>query len=351
MKKSRILTLITACCLSLLTAQERFAVADTAKSDILLQLTVEDKKDVKSNVEGKLNFDVTLFNNSEDQIKIGVLDEALPFTIEIFNSEGEIVNQEILRIRSSNEFPKITSIFLNKKEKKIFNIEYPDQKNEIYKKLPNGYYSYSVIMPVLSLFRNELEVKLPNNFLLLKSNSVDAAIGDDVLKKTLAATNPLQATDTVLVGDSAPDFKVSDMKGKIRSLDTYKGKSNLLITFFPKCFTGGCANHLSSLRDHQKEFDAAQTQILAVSVDPADGEKGQLAFAKQWGFGFPFIPDTAHLMSEQFGAMKEGDERATRMTFLIDKQGVVRYVDTNVNVQTHGADMLAKIHDLGLDTK
>ena len=122
----------------------------------------------------------------------------------------------------------------------------------------------------------------------------------------------------------------------------------MLLTFFPRCFTGRCANHLSSLRDRQAEFDAAETQILAVSVDPAEGDRGQIAFAKQWQLAFPLIPDTQRSLSKLYGAVRNDNQLAARMTILIDKEGVVRFVDTNVNVQTHGDDMLAEMRKLGM---
>jgi peroxiredoxin Q/BCP len=131
-------------------------------------------------------------------------------------------------------------------------------------------------------------------------------------------------------------------------LSALQGQKNVLLTFFPKCFTGGCATHLSSLRDRQANFDAAQTQILAVSTDPADGDQGQLAFARQWGFRFPMIPDTARQLSRRYGAIQNDDERAARLSVLIDKKGIVRWIDTQIQVGTHGADMLARIQELGL---
>jgi hypothetical protein len=51
------------------------------------------------------------------------------------------------------------------------------------------------------------------------------------------------------VGDKAPTFNVSDSAGKRWDMAELRGKKNVLLTFFPRCFTGGCANHLSSLRD------------------------------------------------------------------------------------------------------
>jgi peroxiredoxin Q/BCP len=153
---------------------------------------------------------------------------------------------------------------------------------------------------------------------------------------------------TVQVGQVAPDFNVVDANGKPWKLSGLRGKKAVVLTFFPKCFTGGCANHLSSLRDHQAEFDAANAQIFAVSVDPAEGEAGQKAFAAQWKLAFPLIPDTQRVLCKLYGAAQRDDEHAARMTFLIDKRGIVRFIDTNINVKTHGADVLAKLHELGM---
>jgi peroxiredoxin len=150
------------------------------------------------------------------------------------------------------------------------------------------------------------------------------------------------------VGAPAPDFTALDMNGKAWKLSELRGKKNLLLTFFPKCFTGGCANHLSSLRDHQAEFDAADTQVLAVSVDPAEGEKGQIAFAKQWNLSFPLVPDTSRKLSLLYGAVQTPTDLDSRMSVLIDKSGIVRWIDRDVQVSTHGADVLAKMRELGL---
>ena len=103
------------------------------------------------------------------------------------------------------------------------------------------------------------------------------------------------------------------------------------------------------MRDNQGEFDNSDTQILAISVDAAQGDKGQIAFAKEWGFTFPLIPDTSRALGKQFGAIQNVDELAARMSILIDKQGIVRWIGTDVHVQTHGADALAKISELGLN--
>ena len=162
------------------------------------------------------------------------------------------------------------------------------------------------------------------------------------------AASTRAATTALQVGQKAPDFALPDMNGTLQSLAARRGKRNLLLTFFPKCFTGGCANHLSSLRDVKAQLDAAQTDVLAVSVDAADGEKGQKAFAAQWQLNFPLLPDTERKLSLLYGAVQTPTDLDSRMTVLVNKNGIIRWIDRDVNVKTHGADVLAKMRELGM---
>ena len=182
-----------------------------------------------------------------------------------------------------------------------------------------------------------------------RDKSADAASlpkAEDDPNNRIAVAKP-----SVPVGQTALDFTAVDINGKTWKLSELRGKKNLLLTFFPKCFTGGCANHLSSLRDVYAQLQAADVEVLAVSIDPAKGEKGQQEFARQWKLPFPLVPDTQRTLSMLYGAAQNKEQLAARMSVLIDKQGVVRWTETNVNVQRHGADVLTKIRELGLDKR
>jgi peroxiredoxin Q/BCP len=157
------------------------------------------------------------------------------------------------------------------------------------------------------------------------------------------------ALPKVKIGQHVPDFTANDSNGNPWRLSALRGNKNVLLTFFPKCFTGGCTTQLVSLRDHQQKFDAAQTQILAISVDEATGDKGQQAYAREWHLGFPLLPDVERRLCLLFGTVQKKNQRAGRMSVLIDKQGIVRHIDTELNVHSHGTDMLAKVHEIGLD--
>ncbi len=121
----------------------------------------------------------------------------------------------------------------------------------------------------------------------------------------------------------------------------------MLLTFFPHCFTGGCESHLASLQNVAGALAAANTQVIAVSTDDAPTiEK----FARGLNLIFPVLSDQSRKTSLSYGALQTATEAPSRMTVLIDKNGIVRYIDTDVNVQSHGAEMLAKIRELGLTT-
>jgi peroxiredoxin Q/BCP len=154
-----------------------------------------------------------------------------------------------------------------------------------------------------------------------------------------------QTAPALQVGQIAPEFSVLDSSGVTRRLSDLKGKKNLLLTFFPKCFTGGCAGHLASLQRELPNFTRDETEVWAVSVDPAEV---QAAFAAKLGLRFPLLSDTERKLSLLYGAAQDKTDLAARQSVLIDKSGVVRWIDGDVHVEIHGADVLAKMRELGM---
>jgi peroxiredoxin len=102
---------------------------------------------------------------------------------------------------------------------------------------------------------------------------------------------------------------------------------------------------LNSLRDERLAFHKNDTEILGVSIDPADV---QLAFVKKQNLNFSLIPDTGRNMSILYGAAQTTSELASHQTILIDKNGVIRIISKSVNSEDHGTDILAKMQALGL---
>ena len=155
-------------------------------------------------------------------------------------------------------------------------------------------------------------------------------------------------TPELAAGKPAPDFALPDMNGVLRSPAEFKGRKYLLLTFFPKCFTGTCTKQLSSLRDSSPDLEANDIAVWGVSVDPSEGEKGQRAFAQFLELPFPLLPDTGRHLSILYGAAQSPNQTSSRISVLIDKSGVVRWIDKQINPTTHGADVVAKVHELEL---
>ncbi len=145
----------------------------------------------------------------------------------------------------------------------------------------------------------------------------------------------------------APAFSGLDINGKPVSLQSLRGQ-NVLLTFFPHCFTGGCESHLSTLRDAYAGLQASVTQVVAVSTDDA---KTVAAFAQQLKLPFAVVSDPKREIALAYGVVQDATQAPARLSFLIDKQGMVRWIDSDVQVKSHGADMLAKIGELGLNAR
>ena len=142
----------------------------------------------------------------------------------------------------------------------------------------------------------------------------------------------------------APAFVGTDTQGKKISLASLRGH-NVVLTFFPHCFTGGCESHLASLRDTYAALQGSGAQVVAISTDDAPTVA---AFARELRLPFPTLSDPKRQIALAYGAVQNATEAPSRLTILIDKTGVVRWIDTDVRVQTHGADVLSKIRELGL---
>lgn len=151
----------------------------------------------------------------------------------------------------------------------------------------------------------------------------------------------------VIVGQKAPALSFTDALGHPRRLAELGGKRHLLLTFFPRCFTGNCTSQLTSLRDSYSALQKAGVEVWAVSTDAAEGSRGQRAFAKHLKLPFPLLPDTNRKISLLFGAVQSKEQMAARMSVFIDKDGVVRWIDKQINPRTHGADVLARLQSEG----
>lgn len=147
---------------------------------------------------------------------------------------------------------------------------------------------------------------------------------------------------TLEVGDKAPQFSAKDQDGNVHSLEDYKGKK-LVVFFYPKASTPGCTAEACNLRDNWEKFKAEGYEILGVS---ADSQKKQQKFKENKDLPFPLLADEEKEVINAFGVwgpkkfMGKKYDGIHRTTFVIDKNGVISNVITNVKTKDHAAQIL-----------
>jgi peroxiredoxin Q/BCP len=144
-------------------------------------------------------------------------------------------------------------------------------------------------------------------------------------------------------GQVVPDLQIRTADGKVHRLGELRGKKSLLLTFFPRCFTGNCTSQLTSLRDAYPALQKVGVEVWAVSTDSADGPKGQRAFAKHLRLPFALVPDLDRSVCLRFGAVHTKEQMAARMSVLIDNTGHIAWIDKQISPRTHGQDVLERV--------
>jgi mycoredoxin-dependent peroxiredoxin len=127
---------------------------------------------------------------------------------------------------------------------------------------------------------------------------------------------------TLLIGDQAPDFTLSNQHGESISLSSFRGQKAVVLVFFPFAFTGTCTGELCELRDNIAMFESDNVELLAISCD---SKFTQRVFAEQEGYNFSLLSDfwPHGAVAKDYGVFLEENGMATRATFVINKDGVI----------------------------
>jgi peroxiredoxin (alkyl hydroperoxide reductase subunit C) len=131
------------------------------------------------------------------------------------------------------------------------------------------------------------------------------------------------------VGAQAPDFVLKDQNNQEVRLSDFRGSKNVLLVFYPLAFTGTCQGELCAIRDHFNDFVNDTTQVLSVSVDSPYAHK---VWAIEQGYEFPLLADfwPHGGVAQAYGVFNDERGFANRGTFIIDRDGVVRYAEMNL---------------------
>ena len=146
----------------------------------------------------------------------------------------------------------------------------------------------------------------------------------------------------VEVGDHAPDFELKDQHGTPVRLSSFRGAKNVVLVFYPLAFSGVCTSEMCAIRDEFPEATRDDVEVLAVSVDSTYTIR---AWSDAQHFEFELLSDfwPHGEVAKQYGVFDPDRGIAIRGTFIIDKDGVVRWKVANPTPQARDLAEYSKV--------
>jgi len=153
----------------------------------------------------------------------------------------------------------------------------------------------------------------------------------DAYKDNIYNPGVLKATNSVLqvkVGGKAPDFALKSVTGEKVSLSQFRGKKNVAISFVPAAWTPVCSDQWPGYNIVKEMFDANDAILLGITVDNIPT---LFSWTNQMGkLWFPVLSDfwPHGAVAKKYGVLRS-DGVTERALFVIDKKGIIRYIDVH----------------------
>lgn len=145
------------------------------------------------------------------------------------------------------------------------------------------------------------------------------------------------------VGNAAPDFERNDQNGEPVRLADYRGERAVVLYFYPKDETPGCTRQACAFRDSYRDFTDAGAEVIGVSGDSDDSHQ---SFAEHHKLPFRLIADGDGRLRKAFGVPKTLGLMPGRVTYVIDRDGIVRHVfNAQLAPQRHIDEALATLRE------
>jgi thioredoxin-dependent peroxiredoxin len=126
------------------------------------------------------------------------------------------------------------------------------------------------------------------------------------------------------------------------SLADFKGKKNVVLFFYPKALTRGCTIESCGFRDIADQFAPLDTVVIGISTDQLSKQE---EFTQKEGLTYPLMADPEMTAAKAYGVLIPERKVAKRVTFVIDKQGVIRKVYTDVKPDNHPKEVLTFVKE------
>jgi peroxiredoxin Q/BCP len=143
----------------------------------------------------------------------------------------------------------------------------------------------------------------------------------------------MATTAAIKTGDKAPDFTLPAGDGRSVTLSELYADKTVVLYFYPKDETAGCTAESCAFRDSYQDFQDAGAVVVGVSNDSVESHRG---FAAHHSLPFTLLSDAGGRVRQLYGVKSTLGIIPGRVTFIIDRRGVVRYAfSSQVRVYEH----------------
>ena len=150
--------------------------------------------------------------------------------------------------------------------------------------------------------------------------------------------------DSVSIGSKASDFTLPSRSGDMVSLEDFKGKKPVVLFFYPKDDTPGCTRQACAFRDDYAEFGRLDAEVIGISSDSVESHQD---FALKHDLPYTLLSDEEGKARRLYGVPNTFGLFPGRVTYVIDKEGVVRHVfSSQIGVEKHVEEALKALRSI-----
>jgi peroxiredoxin Q/BCP len=149
---------------------------------------------------------------------------------------------------------------------------------------------------------------------------------------------------SIKVGDPAPPLAAEAHDGRRVSLSEFRGQRAVVLFFYPRDGTSVCTAEACAFRDAHEDFAKAGAVVIGVSGDSLERHR---SFASERELPYLLLSDQDGSIRKAFGVPKTFGIFPGRVTYVIDKQGVVRHIfNSQFTGERHTTEALAMVRQL-----
>ena len=149
------------------------------------------------------------------------------------------------------------------------------------------------------------------------------------------------------VGDSAPDFELEANDGTKINLKSFTGKNNVVLCFYPKNHLFACPSKkvfemAKSVISVYPEILSTNSKLFAISIDTVESQK---KFVEEYNIPYLHLSDVQKDTCKKYSGLNIAG-LAKRETFIIDKNGTIKNIFRDIDVKSHGNQIVESLKKL-----